>query len=96
MLTSGYRLQILDDRKNEWQLQSVLIIGFWFGSVFSLRSVDNANNSRFKEATDMGRGVHEDKDVERISILAKRSGDKTEVEGEHHSLRQEPSQLKEL
>jgi hypothetical protein len=54
----------------------------FFRAVLDLFRGDNANETNGDEATDMGRCVHEDEDVERIAIFAERRWDEPEIERE--------------
>jgi len=66
--------------------EPVVTFGF---SVFGLIRFDDSDQADLDEATDVRRSVHENHDIERVSVLAKRGRNEAEIEREHHPLGKE-------
>jgi hypothetical protein len=61
-----------------------------------LLGLDHAKDAHVRDASDSGRFVAEDEDVERIAIIRQRRRDHAEVERKGHAERQQPRKLDRL
>ena len=54
-------------------------------TVFRLLRFDDTDHTRWNDASRGNRSVHQDKDIKRVAIVAKRRGDEPKIEWEHGS-----------